>query len=182
VAPFGAACKMEGLERRRSWKRLDCNILNPFNRLWFCFTTFNSFLYPTKCPSCFLFSTIRQVIWLSPGTIVQTCLGKNHLLEQSTFVLTIVLNFKNENIIFQQPCLPFYSHCSCSLLLRYRDLHSLLKGRPFSLEECHSGSGWSTGQRCDTVQWMWFVFCFMLFWSSFISVSASPLPWMRSTC
>jgi len=33
VAPFGAACQMEGLERRRRWKRLYCNILNPFNRL-----------------------------------------------------------------------------------------------------------------------------------------------------
>ena len=40
VAPFGAACKMEGLERRRPWKRLYCNILNPFNRLRFGFTTF----------------------------------------------------------------------------------------------------------------------------------------------
>jgi len=40
VSPFGAACKIEGLERRRPWKRLYCNILNPFNRLWFGFTTF----------------------------------------------------------------------------------------------------------------------------------------------
>ena len=40
VAPFGAACKMEGLERRKPWKRLYCNILNPFNRLRFGFTTF----------------------------------------------------------------------------------------------------------------------------------------------
>jgi len=37
VAPVGAAC-MEGLERRRPWKRLYCNILNPFNRLRFGFT------------------------------------------------------------------------------------------------------------------------------------------------
>ena len=40
VAPFGAARKMEGLERRRPWTRLYCNILNPFNRLRFGFTTF----------------------------------------------------------------------------------------------------------------------------------------------
>ena len=38
VAPVDAACKMEGLERRRPWKRLYCNILNPFNRLRFGFT------------------------------------------------------------------------------------------------------------------------------------------------
>ena len=40
VAPFGAACKREGLERRRPWKRLYCNVLNLFNRLQFGFTTF----------------------------------------------------------------------------------------------------------------------------------------------
>jgi len=40
VAPFGAACTMEGLESRRPWKRLYCNILNPFDRLRFGFTTF----------------------------------------------------------------------------------------------------------------------------------------------
>jgi len=40
VAPFGAACRMEGLESRRPWNRLYCNILNPFNRLWFGFTLF----------------------------------------------------------------------------------------------------------------------------------------------
>jgi len=40
VAPVGAACTMEGLERRRPCKRLYCNILNPFNRLRFGFTTF----------------------------------------------------------------------------------------------------------------------------------------------
>jgi len=40
VAPFGAVCKMEGLESRRPWKRLYCNILNPFNRIRFVFTTF----------------------------------------------------------------------------------------------------------------------------------------------
>jgi len=40
VASFGAACTMEGLEKRTPWKRLYCNILNPFNRLRFGFTTF----------------------------------------------------------------------------------------------------------------------------------------------
>ena len=40
VVPFGAACTMEGLERCRPWNRLYCNILNPFNRLWFGFTLF----------------------------------------------------------------------------------------------------------------------------------------------
>ena len=40
VAPFGAACRMEGLKSRRPWKRLYCNILNPLNRLRFGFTTF----------------------------------------------------------------------------------------------------------------------------------------------
>ena len=40
VAPVGAAYQMEGLERRRPWKRLYCNILNPLNRLRFGFTTF----------------------------------------------------------------------------------------------------------------------------------------------
>ena len=47
VAPFGAVCRMEGLESRRPWKRLYCNILNPLNRLLFGFTTFgNAFLDP----------------------------------------------------------------------------------------------------------------------------------------
>jgi len=40
VAPFGAACKMEGLDRCRQWKRLYCNVLNTFNPLRFGFTTF----------------------------------------------------------------------------------------------------------------------------------------------
>ena len=42
-APSGAfCCRLQDgcLERCRPWKRLYCNILNPFNRLRFGFTTF----------------------------------------------------------------------------------------------------------------------------------------------